>query len=1327
MVAFFTPTSSGSESLSAKSLTVNLSAVSAQTVTVAYSVSGTATGLGTDYNLANGTLTFVAGEASKTIIIDSIVDDVLDETNETIIVTLSAPTNATLGTNSAHSYTITDDDSAPMVAFFTPTSNGLESKSAANLTVNLSAVSAQTVTVAYSVSGTATGLGTDYSLASGTLTFLAGESSKDIIIGSIVDDLLDEADETVIVTLSAPINASLGTNSAHSYTITDDDSAPMVAFFTPTSSGLESQSTKNLTVNLSAASAQTVTVAYSVSGTATGSGTDYSLANGTLTFVAGEASKTITIGSIVDDVLDEANETIIVTLSAPTNAALGINATHSYTITDNDTTAIALTIQADEKTKIVGDADPNLSYQLISGSLEDGDALTGSLSRAAGETAGSYVINQGSVQANDKYLITYISAALIITSPNNAPIITGSPAITVKENSAYSFTPTVTDADDSDSKTFSIINKPSWASFDPVTGALIGTPTSNHIGITNGIVISVKDNSNASASLSSFNLEVISANEAPIANNVSVEVAEDSEIAITLEGSDADNDQLTFVITQQPTHGSLSLSSTSAATWLYQADENYHGVDEFSYQVKDTSTSSESAFVSINVTPVNDQPLAENDNVTVAYNDSGHYSLDVLANDSDIDGDTLSIVSASVNIGEVEVENNQLVYKYNGAIDGAIELSYLIDDGSGSENSRAKAAVKLLITDADNTQLPIITLPADIEYNATALFTKIDLGIATAIDKNGQIVPVSLVDGISMFKPGNSLVYWQAVDENGLEQTATQKVKVRPLITIDKDAVGAEGQHYNVGVYLNGTAPDYPVVIPYTVSGSADENDHLLTSGELVITQGTEGVIEIETLVDNLDESTETVIITLGGDKNYGTKSQFTLTITEENIAPELSYSVRQNDEQRLLVEANSADVVIQSMITDANTSDSHTYLWQSHDGLLNDIDINEDSFTFATSELAQGIYQVTLTVTDDGVPMGSTSATIYLEVTAQLATLTDNDSDGDLIPDHIEGFSDTDLDGIPDYLDGDNPCNVMPEQVTNSQLFLVEGESGVCLRKGLTVANNESGGIQLQDAEVVTDQDAKNVGGLFDFAAYGLPLAGQSYNVVLPQRLPIPEGAIYRKYTGANGWVDFFVDDKNYYSSSPGVLGFCPPPLDATWVKGLAHGDWCVQVTIEDGGPNDDDGQANNTIVDPGGVAVTLSENHQPSITSRQLTLTWNTSVSIDVLSDSTDIDGDLLTISSANVDFGEVLIEGEKLFYTPADSFVGTALILFGVEDNHGGTAYGTVEIQVNASQAAPVVNETTPTINTKGGGFSYFILLLSTLALVFRHIHGKKSKAV
>ncbi|NQY87612.1 MAG: cadherin-like domain-containing protein, partial [Colwellia sp.] len=593
------------------------------------------------------------------------------------------------------------------------------------------------------------------------------------------------------------------------------------------------------------------------------------------------------------------------------------NYSFSYTAGALTITGISISISANAQSKIVGDADPALTYQLTSGALESGDTFTGSLSRSAGESAGSYIIDQGSVQADAKYVITYIQATFTISPKpvNHAPVISGSPATTVAEGAAYRFSPTVTDSDAGDSKRFSITNKPTWALFNTASGALTGTPTDNDIGNTSGIVISVRDSGNASASLSAFNVEVTSTNTLPVATSKSVNVQEDSEVSITLEASDADNDELTFVVTQQPTHGSLSLSSTSDATWRYKADKDYNGSDEFSYQVKDKEGSSEPAIVSINITPVNDKPLAEDDNVVLNFNEEGSYTIDVLVNDSDVDGDTLSIVSASVNIGSVKVENNQLVYQLNGAIQGGIQLSYLIDDGSGTENSSAKASVSLLIEGDVNTQLPIITLPADIEVNAKALFTKIDLGVATAIDKNGAIVPVFLVDSISMFKPGNNLAYWKAVDEDGLEQTATQKVKVQPLITIGKDAVGAEGQHYSVGVYLNGTAPDYPVIIPYTVSGSADENDHLLTSGELVITQGVEGVIDIETLVDDIDEDAETLIITLTGGKNLGTKSSFTLTLIEGNITPELSYRVTQNDEQRLLIEANSADVIIQSTV----------------------------------------------------------------------------------------------------------------------------------------------------------------------------------------------------------------------------------------------------------------------------------------------------------------------------------------------------------------------------------------------------------------------------
>ena len=107
---------------------------------------------------------------------------------------------------------------------------------------------------------------------------------------------------------------------------------PTVDFNSTSTTGAEDISSVALTVDLSAASSNNVTLNYAVTGTATGSGADYTLANGTLTINAGTTSGTITIAGIVDDDLDEANETVIVTLSSPSNATLGSDDAHTYTI-----------------------------------------------------------------------------------------------------------------------------------------------------------------------------------------------------------------------------------------------------------------------------------------------------------------------------------------------------------------------------------------------------------------------------------------------------------------------------------------------------------------------------------------------------------------------------------------------------------------------------------------------------------------------------------------------------------------------------------------------------------------------------------------------------------------------------------------------------------------------------------------------------------------------------------------------------------------------------------------------------------------------------------
>ncbi|MBA4067685.1 MAG: hypothetical protein C0501_29070 [Isosphaera sp.] len=220
-VGFSAATSSGPETATRVDLTVALSAASAQPVTVVYRVTSGNPASGTDYTLAYGTLTFAPGETAKTIPV-SIVNDALDEDGETIQVALLDPSGATLGPTAVHTFTIQDDDPPPAVSFAVRDSAAPEAAGPAVLTVSLSAPSGRAVTVGYRVTGGSAARGADYALADGTLTFAPGETTKTISVG-VVNDILPEQDETIQVALSAPVNAVLGANPAHTYTIRDDD------------------------------------------------------------------------------------------------------------------------------------------------------------------------------------------------------------------------------------------------------------------------------------------------------------------------------------------------------------------------------------------------------------------------------------------------------------------------------------------------------------------------------------------------------------------------------------------------------------------------------------------------------------------------------------------------------------------------------------------------------------------------------------------------------------------------------------------------------------------------------------------------------------------------------------------------------------------------------------------------------------------------------------------------------------------------------------------------------------------------------------------------
>ena len=228
-VYFSSASSSGYEGTATATFQLFSSAVSSQNVSVNYTItSGTATGGGVDYSMASGTATIYAGQTTATSISATIIEDALNENNETFTVTISNPVNATLGAITSHTYTILDNDSPPAVAFSSASSSGAESITPATFPFTISAVSGLDISVNYTVGGTATGGGIDYTLAAGTATITAGNTTTNII-ATIVDDALDENNETIVVTLSNPTNATLGAATVHTYTILDNDDLPPVA------------------------------------------------------------------------------------------------------------------------------------------------------------------------------------------------------------------------------------------------------------------------------------------------------------------------------------------------------------------------------------------------------------------------------------------------------------------------------------------------------------------------------------------------------------------------------------------------------------------------------------------------------------------------------------------------------------------------------------------------------------------------------------------------------------------------------------------------------------------------------------------------------------------------------------------------------------------------------------------------------------------------------------------------------------------------------------------------------------------------------------------
>ena len=333
-------TAEGNSGTHLVSAVVRLNDVPATAVTASFGTTdGTATAP-SDYVQANGTVSFAAsGPLTKSVDL-TVRGDAVQEGDESFSLDLSAPTGGVI-TDASGQVTITDDDApgAPPVVSTgdATTTEGNAGDHDAVVDVTLSAPAASTATVDWATSNGSAVAPEDFASGSGTVTFAAGETSKQIRV-PVHGDQVWEPDESLGVVLSAPTGASLGTSTA-TVTISNDDSLPSVrvddASVTEGNSG---HVVASVPVTLTGSSSAPVSVTWSTASETATAGSDFAAGSGTLVFPAGGPSTQSIAVTVHGDTVDEPDETVQVSLGTVTGATVS-DGSAVLAITDDDVPA----------------------------------------------------------------------------------------------------------------------------------------------------------------------------------------------------------------------------------------------------------------------------------------------------------------------------------------------------------------------------------------------------------------------------------------------------------------------------------------------------------------------------------------------------------------------------------------------------------------------------------------------------------------------------------------------------------------------------------------------------------------------------------------------------------------------------------------------------------------------------------------------------------------------------------------------------------------------------------------------------------------------------
>jgi translation elongation factor EF-1beta len=747
---------------------------------------------------------------------------------------------------------------------------------------------------------------------------------------------------------------------------------------------------------------------------------------------------------------------------------------------------------------------------------------------------------------------------------------------------------------------------------------------------------------------------------APVADIVAdkATVVEDTPTIINVLGNDTfdgDDKVVSLDTSKGPANGTVSVNPDGSVT--YTPNDNYHGTDSFTYIVTSGGVS-ESTTVNVDVTPVNDAPVAKDDAATTQEDTA--VTIDVLPNDTDIDGDKLSIDSASVpsDQGTVEIVDGKLVFTPAENFNGDAEITYTVTDGALTDQATVNVTVNAVNDTpvvesslADQTLAEDFT-PYSIDLNtAFSDVDNVDGELSFSVSGNSNI-QVAIVNGIATFTPtadwnGSEALTFTATDPSGESVSQAVNFTVAPVADIEADkATVVEDTLTIIKVLDNDTFEgDDKVVSLDTNNGPANGTVSVNPDGSVTYTPN-----------DNYHGTDSfTYIVTSGGVSESTTVN---VDVTPVNDAPVAKDDIATTQEDT----AVTIDVLTNDNDVDGDKLSIESASVPKEQGT---VEVVNGKLVFTPAENFNGDAEITYTVTDGSL---TDQATVNVTVNAVNDTpavessIADQTLAEDFMPYTIDlntAFSDV------DNADGDLTFSVSGN--SNIQVAIVNGIATI------TPTADWNGSEIL--TFTATDPSGESVSQTVNFTVALVA------DIEADKATVVEDTPTIIKVLGN----DTFEGDDKVVS-----LDTNNGPANGTV---SVNADGSVTYT-----PNDNyHGTDSFTyIVTSGGVSESTTVNvdvtpvnDTPVAKDDAATTQEDTAVTIDVLPNDTDVDGDKLSIESASVpkEQGTVEVVDGKLVFTPAENFNGDAEITYIVTDGQLADE-AKVTVTVNPVNDAPTI---------------------------------------